>query len=81
MYVQWDSWLGGNPHCLEHECTSHCLPGAHFPLPVLGVLLQSFEDTLDYNTHLVNLFLKVPLVSQPLLGGETAICCCVSLPF
>lgn len=81
MCVHWDSWVGDNPHCLEHECTSHCLPGTHFPLSVLGVLLQSFEDTLDYNTNLVNLFLKVSFgLSTLTWGRDSSMLSCFS-PF
>ena len=80
LYVQWDSWLGDNPHCLKSEWTSHCWPWTHFPLPFSDVLLQPFEDPLNYNRNLGSFFQKVSF-GLSTLTWEMVICCHVSLPF
>lgn len=80
LYVQWDSWVGDNPHCLEPECTSHCWLWTHSSLPKSDVLLQPFEDPLNYNRNLGSFFQKVS-VGFSTLTWEMVICCYVSLPF
>lgn len=80
LYVQWDSWVGDNPHCLEPECTSHCWLWTHSSLPISDVLLQPFEDPLNYNRNLGSFFQKVSL-GLSTLTWEMVICCYVSLPF
>ena len=80
LYVQWGSWVDDNPPCLEPECTSHCWPWTHFPLPIPDVLLQPFEDPLNYNRNLGSFFQKVPF-GLSTLTWEVGVCCHVSLPF
>ena len=80
LYVQWDSWVDDHPPCLEPECSSHCWPWTHFPLPIPDVLLQPFEDPPNYNRNLGSFFQKVSF-GLSTVTWEMVICCRVSLPF
>lgn len=65
-----DHLVGDNPHCLQHECTGHCLLNTHFPFPLLDVLLQFFVGTLNYGGSLGSLFLRVSICLSTLTWGR-----------